>query len=136
MDGDKWLSPRGLPLPLPISRNETFQPRRRLRAGNVAGDSDKVTTGNNSDSREGENRVKGPSKGHLIFQGCHKRFLHPMMLLGKPEPQILGCRAGCSTGMLLFSLSLLKTISQTFASPSKLSSQPNSWPLIYKPAAL
>lgn len=54
MDGDKSLSPRGLPLPLPIRRNETFQPQRWLQAGNVPGDSDKVTAGDNGGSGRGK----------------------------------------------------------------------------------
>lgn len=58
INGDKAQSPQGLPLPLPIRSNETLQLRwlpRWFQAGNVAGDSDKVTTRSSISYRGGGN---------------------------------------------------------------------------------
>ena len=68
----------------PLGEMRRYGPGRRLppwlRAGNVAGDSDKVTAHSSAGTEEGEE----PSKGHPTCRGCRKPFLHRTAPLGKP----------------------------------------------------
>lgn len=131
----------------PLGEMRRYSSGRRLlqwlRAGDVAGDSDKVTARSNIGSRGGGRRGGGAKRRAPDVLRLLQALPTPYDAAGKAQSlgkfgdarKEQGWRrrdAACYP-------SLLESIPQKFAAPSQFSSQPSSRrvvPLIYKPAPL